>query len=49
MHTVLSADGRIAYDRSGSGPALVYVTGALCDRSTGAPLPALPAPYFTVG
>ncbi|MEV0347276.1 alpha/beta hydrolase [Nonomuraea sp. NPDC050680] len=49
MHTVLSADGtRIAYDRSGSGPALIYVTGALCDRSTGAPLAALLAPYFTV-
>ncbi|MEU4222666.1 alpha/beta hydrolase [Nonomuraea sp. NPDC026600] len=49
MHTVLSADGtRIAYDRSGSGPALVYVTGALCDRSTDKPLAALLAPYFTV-
>ncbi|MBT2225330.1 alpha/beta fold hydrolase [Nonomuraea sp. NEAU-A123] len=49
MHTVLSADGtHIAYDRSGSGPALIHVTGALCDRSTGAPLAALLAPYFTV-
>ena len=39
METVTSADGtRIAYERSGSGPALVAVTGAFCDRLSSAPL-----------
>lgn len=34
---VTSADGtRIAYDTNGSGPALVIVEGALCQRSMGA-------------
>ena len=44
-----SADGtRIALDRSGSGPPLVIVLGAFCDRSTSKPLAALLAPSYTV-
>ncbi len=39
METVTSADGTpIAYERSGSGPALVVATGAFCDRLSSAPL-----------
>ncbi len=39
METVISADGTaIAYERSGSGPALVTSTGAFCDRQSSAPL-----------
>jgi pimeloyl-ACP methyl ester carboxylesterase len=39
METVISADGTpIAYERSGSGPALVVATGAFCDRLSSAPL-----------
>ena len=39
METVTSADGTpIAYERSGSGPALVVATGAFCDRMSSAPL-----------
>ena len=39
METVTSADGTpIAYERSGSGPALVVSTGAFCDRLSSAPL-----------
>lgn len=39
MQTVTSADGTpIAYERSGSGPALVVSTGAFCDRLSSAPL-----------
>jgi pimeloyl-ACP methyl ester carboxylesterase len=41
MNTVQSADGtRIAFDRVGSGPALILVDGALCRRSFG-PMPKL--------
>jgi pimeloyl-ACP methyl ester carboxylesterase len=44
-----SLDGtRIALDRSGSGPPLVIVLGAFCDRSTSKPLAALLAPSYTV-
>jgi pimeloyl-ACP methyl ester carboxylesterase len=44
-----SKDGtRIAFDRSGDGPALVVVGGALSDRSGWAPLAKLLAPRFTV-
>ena len=33
MNTAESKDGtKIAYDKSGSGPALIYVTGAICHR-----------------
>jgi pimeloyl-ACP methyl ester carboxylesterase len=39
METIRSADGTpIAVEREGSGPALVVVTGALCDRRAVAPL-----------
>ena len=51
MDTVNSADGtKIAYDKQGSGPALILVDGALCSRSTGskAKLVGLLAPHFTV-
>jgi pimeloyl-ACP methyl ester carboxylesterase len=46
---VTSKDGtRITFDRSGDGPALILVGGALSDRSGGAPLAKLLAPRFTV-
>jgi pimeloyl-ACP methyl ester carboxylesterase len=49
VRKVASKDGTvIAFDRSGQGPALVLVGGALSDRSGGAPLAALLAPRFTV-
>jgi pimeloyl-ACP methyl ester carboxylesterase len=51
MDTVNSPDGtRIAYDRQGSGPALVLVDGAMCTRSFGSKpeLVTLLAPHFTV-
>ena len=44
-----SADGTgIAFDRSGSGPPLVIVVGAFCDRSTTKPLATLLASGYTV-
>jgi len=49
MELIESADGtRIALDRSGSGPPLVIVLGAFCDRSTSKPLAALLARRYTV-
>jgi pimeloyl-ACP methyl ester carboxylesterase len=39
---------RIALNRSGSGPPIVIVLGAFCDRSTSKPLAALLAPSYTV-
>jgi pimeloyl-ACP methyl ester carboxylesterase len=51
MNKVSSKDGtQIAFDRSGEGPALILVDGALCSRSFGpmGPLAALLAPRFTV-
>jgi pimeloyl-ACP methyl ester carboxylesterase len=49
---VVSADGsRIAYERFGSGPAIVFVGGALNDRNgraSGVPLAKLMQPGFTV-
>jgi pimeloyl-ACP methyl ester carboxylesterase len=49
QNRVTSEDGtRIAFDRSGHGPALILVGGALSDRSGGAPLVKLLAPRFTV-
>jgi pimeloyl-ACP methyl ester carboxylesterase len=49
MNTVTSPDGvTIAYERSGSGPALVIVNGALSTRQTGAPLAPLLDPDFTL-
>lgn len=48
---VISKDGTpIAFERSGSGPALILVDGALCYRAFG-PMPQLAArlaPHFTV-
>jgi pimeloyl-ACP methyl ester carboxylesterase len=49
MERVESTDGtRIALDRSGSGPPLVIVVGAFCDRSTSKPLAALLGSSYTV-
>ena len=51
MEKVTSKDGtQIAYDRQGTGPALLLVDGALCYRSFGpmAGLAQLLAPHFTV-
>lgn len=51
MHTLQSNDGTsIAYERTGSGPALILVDGALCSRAFG-PMPKLVpllAPHFAV-
>jgi pimeloyl-ACP methyl ester carboxylesterase len=51
METVTSKDGtRIAYEKLGSGPALILVDGALCSRKFG-PMPKLApllAKHFTV-
>ena len=47
--TVRSADGTtIAFDRSGAGPPLILVGGALSDRQAAVPLAPLLAPTFTV-
>jgi pimeloyl-ACP methyl ester carboxylesterase len=51
MNTVRSKDGTlIAFDRSGTGPAVILVDGALCHRAFGpsGPLAALLADRFTV-
>jgi pimeloyl-ACP methyl ester carboxylesterase len=49
MSNVISRDGTtIAFDRSGRGPALILVTGALTTRADWAPLAAHLAPHFTV-
>jgi pimeloyl-ACP methyl ester carboxylesterase len=51
MRQVRSKDGTmIAYERSGSGPALILVDGALCSRTFGpsAALAKLLAQHFTV-
>jgi pimeloyl-ACP methyl ester carboxylesterase len=51
MPNVTSKDGTaIAYDKVGSGPALILVDGALCYRASGpnGPLAKLLAPRFTV-
>jgi len=49
MRTVTSKDGTtIAYDQTGTGPALILVGGALSERSAGGPMAALLAPSFTV-
>jgi pimeloyl-ACP methyl ester carboxylesterase len=46
---VTSKDGtRIAFDRSGDGPAVILVGGALSDRLAWAPLAKLLAPRFIV-
>src|SRR4051812_39127069 len=47
--TVTSKDGTsIAYDRRGSGPALILVGGGLVDRSENAPLAAELAAHFSL-
>lgn len=49
MNTVTSNDGTtIAFDRSGGGPPVILVGGALSDRTAAARLAALLAPRFTV-
>jgi pimeloyl-ACP methyl ester carboxylesterase len=51
MKKVRSQDGTsIAFDRSGDGPPVILVDGALCYRASGpmGPLAALLAPHFTV-
>ncbi len=51
MQTVTSKDGtRIAFDVSGTGPALILVDGAMCSRGFGpmGGLAAQLAPHFTV-
>jgi pimeloyl-ACP methyl ester carboxylesterase len=51
MTYVHSKDGtRIGYTRSGSGPALILIDGALCSRAFGpsAKLSAMLAPHYTV-
>jgi pimeloyl-ACP methyl ester carboxylesterase len=51
MHCVTSADGsQIAYDRAGSGPAIILVDGALCRRAFGpmSKLAGLLSQHFTV-
>ncbi len=49
METVTSADGvTIAYERSGSGPALVIVNGALSTKESGSALAPLLDEQFTL-
>ncbi len=49
MDTVTSKDGTtIAYDRLGSGPAVILVSGGSVDRSSNAALAEQLAPHFTV-
>jgi hypothetical protein len=49
MNRVMSKDGTsIGYDRQGSGPAAILVTGGLDDGSENAPLAGELAQHFTV-
>src|SRR5215468_9805082 len=49
VQTVTSADGTtIAYQKSGSGPAIILVGGAFCDRNFAGDLPALLDDEYTV-
>lgn len=49
MEKVTSKDGTvITYDRLGSGPAVILVTGGSVDRMANAPLAEHLAPHFTV-
>ncbi len=49
MHKVTSKDGTaIAFDKTGQGPAIILVGGALSDRSAAAAAAPLLAPHFTV-
>jgi pimeloyl-ACP methyl ester carboxylesterase len=49
METIRSGDGTtIAFDQLGSGPVLVLVAGAVCDRAIDSPLAQPLARHFTV-
>jgi pimeloyl-ACP methyl ester carboxylesterase len=49
MDKARSRDGTlIAYERRGAGPAVIIVTGALCDRVSARPLAAALAPHLRV-
>lgn len=49
METLVAPDGTtIAYDKSGSGPALITVLGAFCNRFSSKPLAAILGSHFTV-
>src|SRR5260370_37366924 len=49
MSKVISRDGTaIAFDRSGQGPVLILVTGAIATRSDAASLAARLSPHFSV-
>ena len=49
METLNSTDGTaIAYQQTGTGPSLILVVGAFCDRSSTASLTPLLAAHFTV-
>jgi pimeloyl-ACP methyl ester carboxylesterase len=49
MNTVRSRDGTtIAFDRSGSGPAVILIGGAMSERGTSASVGTRLAPRFTV-
>ena len=49
METVTSADGTVlAFDQLGSGPPLILVAGASCDRAVGTAVAAALAERFTV-
>ncbi len=49
MQKVTSKDGTsIAFDKTGQGPALILVSGALGDRSAAVSLTPLLSPHFTV-
>ncbi len=49
MQKVISKDGTaIAFEKTGRGPAIILVSGALGDRSAAAPLAPLLSSHFTV-
>jgi len=49
MGTLTSKDGtRLAFERSGAGPAVILVVGAFNERATGAPLAQSLAAHFSV-
>ena len=49
MEHVTSSDGTtLAYDKLGSGPAVILVCGGSVDRQSNTPLAEVLAPHFTV-